>query len=344
MDGELNFTYVTLDWYIDINKYRYVYFFIMFALYSLIFCTNSTIVYIIWIHKNLHKPMYIFIAALLLNAVLYSTTVYPKRLIDFLSEKQVTTYSACLFQFFITTVYPKLLIGFLSEKQVTTYSACLFQFFMFYTLGGSEFLLLAAMAYDRYVAICKPLQYQIIMRKTTVSISLVIAWLVPGCHMAVLAIASTEAKLCDFKIKGIFCNNAVYTLQCQRSRLITIFGVVTLLDLAILPMLFIVFTYTKIFIVSYQSCKEIRKKAAETCLPHLLVLISACLFFVYDVVIARVELDFPKTARIIMTLQIVLYHPLFNPFVYGLKMKEISKHLKGLLSQAKFITCIKIGC
>ncbi|XP_013123517.3 olfactory receptor 4Q2-like [Oreochromis niloticus] len=197
--------------------------------------------------------MYIFIAALLLNSVLYSTTVYPKLLIDFSSEKQVTTYSACLFQFFI-----------------------------FYTLVLSEFLLLAAMAYDRYVAICKPLEYQTIMRKTTVGIFLVVAWLVPACHVAVQAIASAEAKLCDSNIKGIFCNNAVYTLQCERSRLITIFGVVALLDLVILPMLFIVFTYTKIFIVSHRSCKEIRKKAAETCLPHLLVLLSLSVFFVYD--------------------------------------------------------------
>ncbi|XP_019207944.2 olfactory receptor 2AT4-like [Oreochromis niloticus] len=256
--------------------------------------------------------MYIFIAALLLNSVLYSTTVYPKLLIDFLSEKQVTTYSACLFQFF-----------------------------MFYTLVCSEFLLLAAMAYDRYVAICKPLEYQTIMRKTTVSIFLVVAWLVPACHVAVLAIASAEAKLCDSNIKGIFCNNAVYTLQCERSRLITIFGVVALVDLSILPMLFIVFTYTKLFIVSHRSCKEIRKKAAETCLPHLLVLISYSAFFVYDVSIARVKSDFPKTTRIIMTLQIMLYQPLLNPFIYGLKMKEISKHLNKLLSQANISPCIK---
>ncbi|CAI5670433.1 olfactory receptor 13C2-like [Oreochromis aureus] len=312
MDEELNVTYLTLDWYTEINKYRYVFFFIMFTLYILIICTNSTILYLIWIHKNLHEPMYIFIAALLLNSVLYSTTVYPKLLTDFLSEKQVTTYSACLFQFF-----------------------------MFYTLGCSEFLLLAAMAYDRYVAICKPLQYQTIMRKTTVSIFLIIAWLVPACHIAVQAIASAEAKLCDSNIKGIFCNNAVYTLQCQRSRLITIFGVVALVDLSILPMLFIVFTYTKIFIVSHRSCKEIRKKAAETCLPHMLVLIGYSIFFVYDVSIARVKSDFPKPTRIIMTLQIMLYHPLFNPLIYGLKMKEISKHLKKLLSQAKIFPCIK---
>uniref|UniRef100_A0A3Q2W8Z6 Olfactory receptor n=1 Tax=Haplochromis burtoni TaxID=8153 RepID=A0A3Q2W8Z6_HAPBU len=290
----------------------YIFFFVMFTLYILIICTNSTILYLIWNHKNLHEPMYIFIAALLLNSVLYSTTVYPKLLIDFSSEKQVTTYSACLFQFFI-----------------------------FYTLVLSEFLLLAAMAYDRYVAICKPLEYQTIMRKTTVGIFLVVAWLVPACQVAVQAIASAEAKLCDSNIKGIFCNNAVYTLQCERSKLITIFGVVIVLDLAILPMLFIVFTYTKIFIVSHRSCKEIRKKAAETCLPHLLVLLSLSVFFVYDVSIARANPDFPKTTRIIMTLQIMLYQPLLNPFIYGLKMKEISKHLNKLLSQTNIIPCIK---
>ncbi|XP_003449578.1 olfactory receptor 2AT4-like [Oreochromis niloticus] len=312
MDEESNVTYLTLDWYTEINKYRYVFFFIMFTLYILIICTNSTILYLIWIHKNLHEPMYIFIAALLLNSVLYSTTVYPKLLIDFLSEKQVTTYSVCLFQFF-----------------------------MFYTLGCSEFLLLAAMAYDRYVAICKPLEYQTIMRKTTVSIFLVMAWFVPACHIGVQAIASAEAKLCHSNIKGIFCNNAVYTLQCERSRLITIFGVFLLIDLAVLPMLFIVYTYTKIFIVSHRSCKEIRKKTAETCLPHMLVLISYSAFFVYDISIARVKSDFPKTTRIIMTLQIMLYQPLLNPFIYGLKMKDISKHLNKLLSQAKIIPCIK---
>uniref|UniRef100_A0AAZ1X2R5 Olfactory receptor n=1 Tax=Oreochromis aureus TaxID=47969 RepID=A0AAZ1X2R5_OREAU len=309
MDEELNTTYVTLDGYIEVNKYRYVYFCIIFTLYIIIICSNSTIMYVIWIHKNLHEPMYIFIAALLLNCLLYSTTIYPKLLIDFLSEKQVVSYSACLFQFFI-----------------------------FYTLGSSEFFLLAAMAYDRYVAICKPLEYPTIMNKTTVSIFLVVSWLIPAFHIAVQAIGSAEATLCNFNLKGIFCNNAVYTLQCVRSRLIIVFGVVALIDLIILPLLFIVFTYTNIFIISYQSCKEVRKKAAETCLPHLLVLISISCLSIYDVSIARVESDFPKTARLLMTLQIVLYHPLFNPFIYGLKMKEISKQLKRFFCHARIIT------
>ncbi|XP_025759778.1 olfactory receptor-like protein OLF4 [Oreochromis niloticus] len=303
MDEKINVTYITLDGFVEIDKYRYVYFYIMFIVYILIICCNSTILYLICIHQNLHEPMYIFIAALLLNCALYSTAVYPKYLIDFLSEKQVISYSACLFQYFL-----------------------------FYSLAGSEFFLLAAMAYDRYVAICKPLQYPTIMRKKTVSIFLFIAWVVPAFHITIPAIGSAKAKLCSFYLNETFCNNRISTLQCLRSKFIAVFGFVCMLDLGVLPLLFILYTYTKIFLMSYRSCKEIRKKAAETCLPHLSVLISFSCLGVYDVVITRVESDFPKTARLIMTLQLALYHPLFNPFVYGLKMKEISKHLKRLFS------------
>ena len=308
MDDELNATYITLGGHVEVNKYRYVYFLVIFTVYILIICSNSTIVYLILVHKNLHEPMYIFIAALLLNSVVFSTAIYPKLMIDFLSEKQIISYSACLFQFYL-----------------------------FYAVGGSEFLLLSAMAYDRYVSICKPLQYPTIMRKNTVSIFLFFAWLLPACHVAVPTILSAETKLCNLTLQGIFCNNAIYKLQCVTSRVITIYGVVALLDLAILPMLFIIFTYTKILIITYRSGREVRKKAAETCLPHLSVLISISCLTVYDISIARVQSNFPKTARLIMMLQIVLYHPLFNPLIYGLKMKEISKHLKRLFCPAKMI-------
>ncbi|XP_040004681.1 olfactory receptor 11A1-like [Xiphias gladius] len=308
MDDELNVTHITLSGYVEVNKYRYLYFLIMFTVYILIICCNSTIVYLIVIHKNLHEPMYVFIAALLLNCVFYSTTIYPKLLIDFVAEKQIISYSACIFQYLI-----------------------------YYSIGTSEFLLLAAMAYDRYVSICKPLQYPTIMRKATVSICLILSWLVPACHMAVPAIVSAEAKLCNFTLKGIYCNNAIYGLQCVKSRFITIYGVVALVDLVILPTLFIIFTYTRILIISYRSSREVRKKAAETCLPHLLVLISIFCLCAYDVTIARVDFNFPKIVSFIMTLQIILYHPLFNPIIYGLKMKEISKHLKRLFCPAKMI-------
>ncbi|XP_026151953.1 olfactory receptor 11A1-like [Mastacembelus armatus] len=308
MDCELNVTCVNIEGYVEVDKYRYVYFVIMFIIYLLIICFNSTIVCLIWIHKNLHEPMYIFIAALLLNSVVFSTNIYPKLLIDVLSEKQIISYSACLFQFFI-----------------------------FYSLASAEFLLLAAMSYDRYVSICKPLQYPTIMRKRNICILLVLAWFVAASHVVVQTILSAETKLCNFFFKGIFCNNAIYGLLCVRTSALSVFGVVGLVDLVILPFLFIIFTYTKILIIVYRSGREVRRKAAETCLPHLMVLISYSCLCIYDIVIARVESNLSKPARLIMTLQIVLYHPLFNPLIYGLKMKEISKHLKILFCPARII-------
>ncbi|XP_026151770.1 olfactory receptor 6N2-like [Mastacembelus armatus] len=306
MDDRFNITYITIDGYVEMHRYRYLYFVIMFTAYILIICSNSTIVCLIAIHKNLHEPMYIFIAALLLNSVLFSTNIYPKLLIDFLSEKQITTYPLCLFQAYV-----------------------------YYSLGASEFLLLAAMAYDRYVSICKPLQYPTIMRKTTVKVFLLLAWLVPACEIAVSLTLYTDTKVCIFSLKGIFCNSSIYGLQCVRSLMISIYGVFMLVNIVLLPMLFILFTYTRILLISYRSCKTVRNKAAQTCLPHLLVLINFSSFVTYDVVVVRLESDFPKTARLVMALQMITYHPLFNPVIYGLKMKEISKHLKKLLFQVK---------
>uniref|UniRef100_A0A7N6A3F3 Olfactory receptor n=1 Tax=Anabas testudineus TaxID=64144 RepID=A0A7N6A3F3_ANATE len=299
METEQNATYLFLDGHVEVQKYRYIYFMIVFIVYILILCSNSTIVYLIWKHQDLHEPMYIFIAALLVNSVFLSTNIYPKLLNDFLSEKQIISYQACLAQFF-----------------------------MFYSLGGSEFLLLTVMAYDRYISICKPLQYPTIMRKRTVSILLSLAFLVPLVEHVALVTLNAYQKLCSFTLKVIFCNNSIYKLHCVSSRVISLYGVFTLLNIVVFPVFFIVFTYTRILIICYHSSGEVRKKAAQTCLPHLLVLINVFVLAAYDVITVRIEPDFPKIAHLIMSLQLILYNPLFNPFIYGLKMKEISKHLK----------------
>ncbi|XP_070694360.1 olfactory receptor 11A1-like [Pempheris klunzingeri] len=301
MDNKVNVTNIIVDGYVDMHKYRFLYFVVIFIVYILIICSNSTIVSLIWIHKSLHEPMYIFIAALLINSVLYSTAIYPKLLIDFLSEKQTMSYQACLFQYF-----------------------------MFYALAASEFLLLAAMAYDRYVSICKPLQYAGIMRKRTVNTFLVLAWLVPAFEVAVPTVLNANKKLCNFTFKGIICNSTFYRLHCVTSKGLTIYGLIILVSAVLLPVLFILFTYTRILIISYRSCREVRRKAARTCLPHLIVLINFSCLCAYDVLLLRVGTDFPKIVRFVMTLQILMYHPLFNPIIYGLKMKEIYKHLKKL--------------
>ncbi|XP_028250315.1 olfactory receptor 6N2-like [Parambassis ranga] len=317
MDGTnhgLNVTYITFVGHVELDKYRFLYFMVTFVVYILILCTNSTILCLIWIHKNLHQPMYIFIGALLLNSVLYSTTIYPKLLIDFLSDRQVVSYSMCILQCFV-----------------------------YYSLNGSEFFLLSVMAYDRYVSICKPLRYASIMRKTTVSILLVLAWLLPACQLVPSVVLGNSLEICSFTLNGIFCNNAMSKIYCMKSQAsYIVYGAFIVLTTVLLPLLFILFTYTKILIAAYRSCRDIRKKAAQTCLPHLLVLISFSCLCSYDVIIARLEINLSNTARFIMTLQLVIYHPLFNPIIYGLKMQEISKHLRRLFIRANSTS--DVGC
>uniref|UniRef100_A0A3Q3SGJ6 Olfactory receptor n=1 Tax=Mastacembelus armatus TaxID=205130 RepID=A0A3Q3SGJ6_9TELE len=298
MDNNLNITYITIDAYVELDKYRFVYFVIMFTAYILIICSNSTIVCLIVIHKNLHEPMYIFIAALLMNSVLFSTALYPKILFDVLSEKPIISYPVCLFQFQVG-----------------------------YSLGGSEFYLLAAMSYDRYVSICKPLQYPTIMRKRNICILLVVAWILPAGQFAVPVGLSADIELCEFSFKGIACNTAIFKLQCEKSRVSILYIMIPFVNLLILPVLFILFTYIRIFIITYRSGREVRRKAAQTCLPHLIVLINFSCLGSFDVLLVQMENDFSKI--------LLVYNPLFNPIIYGLKMKEIYKHLKKLFSQGK---------
>ncbi|XP_041654633.1 olfactory receptor 13C5-like [Cheilinus undulatus] len=311
MDRKMNVSYITLGGYVGLEKYSYVYFLIILTVYILIICFNATIVWLIVTHQSLHEPMYIFIAALLINSLLFSTSIYPKLLVDVLSEKQVISHSVCHFQFFLS-----------------------------YSAGASEFLLLSAMAFDRYVSICKPLQYPVIMRKTSVIALLVLAWFLPVCQFAGHAILSAQRKLCSVVLNGIFCNNSLFKLHCVTSNVTTTYGLIIFLNLVICPFLYIIFTYTKILIVSYRSCREVRRKAAQTCLPHLLVLVNFCLLGTYDILKIRLESHISKTARLILTLQLILYHPLFNPIIYGLKMKKIYKHLRGLFVKVK---CFQIS-
>ncbi|XP_012738188.2 olfactory receptor 10AG1-like [Fundulus heteroclitus] len=308
INDELNVTYITFGGHVELQKYRFLYFAVTFTVYLLIICSNSTILYLIWIHKSLHEPMYIFIAGLLCNSLFLSTNIYPKLLIDLLSDFQIITFLSCRIQAMI-----------------------------YYSLSGSEFLLLAAMAYDRYVSICKPLQYQTIMRKKTVTTLLVLAWLLPPCQLVPGFILGNSLKICNYTLNGIFCNNAVTKLYCMSSNgSYIIYGVFLVFNTVFVPLVFILFTYSKILIISYRRGSIVRKKAVQTCTPHLLILISFSFLCSYDVIIARLEIDLPRTARSIMTLQVVLYQPLFNPVIYGLKMTDINKQLKRLFSRGRF--------
>ncbi|KAM4608726.1 olfactory receptor 6N2-like [Polymixia lowei] len=182
----LNVTYLTLEGYVELDRYRYLYFVVMLTIYIFVFCSDIVVVYLICSQRSLQEPMYVFIAALLVNSLVASTTIYPKLLTDFLSVEQSISYSACLCQGFFV-----------------------------YFLGSSGFTLLSAMAYDRYVSICKPLQYPTLITTATVRRILVLAWLLPACLLGGAALLASRAQLCEFRMNRLYCNiYSIVKLSC----------------------------------------------------------------------------------------------------------------------------------
>ncbi|KAM4619127.1 olfactory receptor 52Z1P-like [Polymixia lowei] len=303
MESYLNVTHLTLGGHVQLLKYRYVYFSITLAIFILIICSNTVVLYIICVHKSLHEPMYIFIAALLLNALIGSMGLYPKLLIDLISTSQVISYPACIFQSFLLYVY-----------------------------AASEFTLLSAMAFDRYVSICKPLQYHTFIRTQTVKFILVLAWLLPTCEVGGASILTSRLKICKFVLPRIFCDNfSLVKLSCGDIRINNVYGLL-ILAIAVFPcVIFIVFTYIKILMICLRSSKDFKRRALQTCLPHLVIFLNYAIISFFEVIQNRLPPDMvPHIVRLITSILYVVIPPLFNPLIYGLKMQEISKQLKVL--------------
>ncbi|XP_036423598.1 olfactory receptor 13C9-like [Colossoma macropomum] len=246
MDNLSEVAYLFMEGHVELQKYKYFYFIITLTVYFLIIFCNSVVIFVIYTNKCLHEPMYIFIAALLFNSLFGTTAIYPKLLSDFLSERPVTSYSGCMFQGF-----------------------CI------YTYGASEFGLLAAMAFDRYVSICKPLQYATLVKMSTVKKLLFFCWFMPSFVTGISVIITFQLPLCKFKLNRIYCNNsAIAKLSCGDISASNSFGLFGLILLLFPPVMFIIYSYIRILEVCLKNSKEFRRKALQTCFPHLIIFIS----------------------------------------------------------------------
>ncbi|XP_017571700.2 olfactory receptor 6N2-like [Pygocentrus nattereri] len=307
MDNSSDVIYLVMNGHVELQKYRYFYFVITLTVYLLIICFNAVVIFVICTNKCLHEPMYIFIAALLFNSLLGTTALYPKLLSDFLSDRPVTSYSACLFQAF-----------------------CI------YTYAASEFTLLSAMAYDRYVSICKPLQYATLVKISTVKKLLLCCWFFSACEIGILIILTSRLQLCKFKMTRIYCNDySIAKLSCGDTSVTNIYGLFGLTLTVFPPMFFIFYSYARIFEVCLKNSKEFRRKALQTCFPHLFIFISFSVFSCLEVINTRLEGNIPHLFSVIISIENLVIPPLINPVMYGLKLHEIYRKIKKILWKRK---------
>ncbi|XP_054599246.1 olfactory receptor 11A1-like [Nothobranchius furzeri] len=288
----------SLTAYFDSNGLNYFYFSVILFLYVLIIGCNVLLIVVICVNRTLHEPMYMFLCSLFVNELYGSTGLLPSLLIQLLSD--VHTISAPL---------------------------CFLQIYCVYTYAHIEFCNLAVMSYDRYLAICFPLQYRSLMTPSKIMKLIVLTWLFPLIEFAVGIVQIAFLQLCGNMINKVYCDSfSIIKLSCSYSTNSIFIGIVYMLTVILGIILLIVYTYVKILRVCFSGSKQIRQKAVSTCTPHLASLLNFSFGFFFDMFQSRFDVSaVPNMLRVLLSLYFLTCQPLFNPLLYGLNMSKIRR-------------------
>uniref|UniRef100_A0A672GL01 Olfactory receptor n=1 Tax=Salarias fasciatus TaxID=181472 RepID=A0A672GL01_SALFA len=288
-------SHFTLSGYFDVGLLKYLCFVLLLCLYLLIIGANLLLILVICVNRTLHEPMYLFLLSLFVNE-LYG--------------------SSCMF--------PLLLVQVLSDSHTVSVPLCLLQIYLLYSYSGVELFNLAAMSYDRYVAICCPLHYHRAMTSRRAVVLIALAWLLPVPLCVIMVCMSSSLQLCGNIIHKVYCDNyLVVRLSCHDTRPINVYGLLLNSTVISTTVVLIFYSYSRIISVCVWSSAETRQKALSTCSPQMASLINFTCGSSFELLSSRFDLDgIPEVLRVLLSLYWLLCQPLFNPCMYGLKMSR----------------------
>nr|XP_056719396.1 olfactory receptor 49-like [Euleptes europaea] len=284
----------------DNHKLQVLLFLLLMGTYLLTISGNMVIIVITLSSHRLNTPMYFFLRNFALLELGFTTSIIPKALVNLATGQRSISISGCFTQFFL-----------------------------YFTLGTTEFFLLAVMSFDRYVAICHPLRYSTIMKGQLCSLLVGCSWV--GGLLLILgpAIALFQAPFCGPNtVNHFFCDNGpLIKLVCvDTSRLELMDFFVAILSL-IGTLAVTVVSYVNIIssIMRIPSTQG-RRKAFSTCSSHIIVvsLFYGSCIFMYVRPSQSEGFDFNKGVSILNT----VVTPLLNPFIYTLRNKQVHEVLK----------------
>nr|XP_017528436.2 olfactory receptor 10J3 [Manis javanica] len=286
------------------RQHRLVFFAVFLTLYLLTLSGNVIIVTIIRLDRHLHTPMYFFLSTLSLSETCYTVAIIPR-----------------------------MLSGLLSPHQPIAIQDCAAQLFFYLTFGINNCFLLTAMGYDRYVAICNPLRYSVIMGKE-VCVQLASGSLGLGLGMAIAQVTSVFGlPFCDALISHFFCDvRPLLKLACTDTTVNEIINFVVSVCVLVLPMGLVFISYVLIISAILKiASAEGRKKAFATCASHLTVVIIhyGCASIIY--LKPKSQSSVGQDRLISVTYTVIT--PLLNPVVYSLRNKEVRDALRRALGQ-----------
>ncbi|XP_030042448.1 olfactory receptor 6-like [Microcaecilia unicolor] len=282
------------------QEIQMLYFIILLAIYLLTLTTNGIIIIIVRVNPKLHSPMYFFLSNFAFLEICY-----------------------------ITTTVPKMLSGFLQEKNTISYRHCVLQLFFFFTFGPTELFFLVSMAYDRYIAICYPLQYCTIMNSRLCKQLVIGSWLSGFLTSGTLTIPITQLSFCSLKvINHFFCDFLpLLKLSCSDTKAseAAFFSLSWSLVLVSLVLNVVSYCYILLTILRIPSTTG-RQKAFLTCASHLTVVMIfyGTVIFMYLRPAAKYAFDTDK----IVSLFYSVLTPLLNPLIYSLRNRDVIEAIK----------------
>ncbi|XP_074534805.1 olfactory receptor 11A1-like [Halichoeres trimaculatus] len=297
------FSHFRLGGFSETRSLKYIYFLVAMLIYMLILCANLLLITVICRNRSLHEPMYMFPCNLFVNELFGSTAFFPL-----------------------------LLDQILSDTHTVSVPLCFLQIFFLYSYVVAEILNLTVISYDRYLAICYPLQYNSFMTFKRVSVHITAVWLFACLSVSSALSLSSTLQLCGNVISYIYCNNySIVKLACSDTKVNNILGFCLLVLTVIVPIILIFYTYVKILRVCLSGSKQMRRRAVSTCTPHLVSLFNFSFGFCFEVIQSRFEMSrLPSLVVVFLSLYLFVCQPLLNPIIYGLKMSKIFAMCKHL--------------
>ncbi|XP_049626842.1 olfactory receptor 13D1 isoform X1 [Suncus etruscus] len=303
-----NYSTVTEFLLVGLSQYpelRILFFVVNVIMYMIILLGNSILILLIFLDSRLHTPMYFFLGNLSFLDICYTSSTLPTMLSMFVSQKLPISFLGCALQMVIS-------LG----------------------LGCTECVLLAVMAYDRYVAICNPLRYTIIMNKVVYVNLAAWSWII-GYVVALVQTGLTMVlPFCGSNVVDhLTCEIlALLKLVCADISVNVLFMTIASIVLLLVPLLLIFISY--VFILSsilVINSAEGRKKAFSTSSAHLTVVILfyGSAIFMY----MKPKSTDTKVSDEIISMFYGAVTPMLNPIIYSLRNKEVKGAMKKVLSK-----------
>lgn len=267
--------------------------------YMVILFCNLTLIITIVLNKSLHQPMHLLLLNLPINDLIGSSALFPQMLREILANSRMIEFPACVTQAFFIHIY-----------------------------AAGATVILTAMAYDRYIAICHPLKYNTVMTPAYIMRTVTAVWLSSLILIGVLFILLLRLPRCRSRITQVYCDNpSLLSLVCASTAVNNIYGLLISAVSQTIAIGMILYTYLWILVTCFRSKRpDTKAKAMQTCATHLIVFLMLECLGLFTIISYRIR-DISPQLRKLFGLSTLIFPPTLNPIIYGLKTKEIREKL-----------------